>query len=588
MAKPIPVAGVTLPQPAAPQAPSNPDDITVSLRSLVAVMPDQYFVCPRTDLWRRIDLDTRIALPSDLVVPQLKIARVRLPLVVAIGLIPRSILASPLPSISDETIPIALQEIVAQLPPQIFASQSKASDLHEIDFSDSEIPTPFAEKNFAPATVEIRTPERSQPQSAPAPNEPAAIPETIEIPSNAFGDEGLSVFAEKPAVIEPAAVEPPPTPEKVVEPTPTSVETTTETPVVTEPAIVEPVAEVAAPVSEATEHPVIAESSRAEIPSAVTSQAETEEPTPAEQAHVETVAEVVPMDATTTEQPVSVEPQPVELAAETATSAPVATDQPTTTVEQTTAPEEPGVIDSDMETTTLSAAEAIETPESAEPQGVDEAQTPEPVTPTPGSGMTADQFLVNLNNCSVADLARIEGVGPVLAQRIIEFRNTHGGFKSLDDLRGVPGIGRKLLRMLAGPARRGLNRLLGVEHNEELTLQEVVRLTGHLKGVAGCILAMSDGVFLTGELPPHLDQETISVFAPQLFRKVGRYMKELRAGQVTRLSVFTDQQPLSIFRAQDIFLIVVHDNRHFSKALLRRCERISQELARLCHERAVV
>jgi hypothetical protein len=33
---------------------------------------------------------------------------------------------------------------------------------------------------------------------------------------------------------------------------------------------------------------------------------------------------------------------------------------------------------------------------------------------------------------------------------------------------------------------------------------------------------------------------------------------------------------------------VVHDTVHFSKALLRRCERISQEIARLCRQRAVV
>ena len=78
------------------------------------------------------------------------------------------------------------------------------------------------------------------------------------------------------------------------------------------------------------------------------------------------------------------------------------------------------------------------------------------------------------------------------------------------------------------------------------------------------------------------------MFAPELFNKVGTYTRELRAGEVTRLSVFTDQQPLSIFRAGDIFLVVVHDNRHFSKALLRRCERISQELVPLCHQRAAV
>ena len=578
MAKPIPPAGASPSQSPAPQPSSNGNDITVSLRSLVAVMPDQYFVCPRTDLWRRIDLDTRIALPQDLVVPQLKIARVRLPLAVAIGLMPRSILASPLPSISEETIPIALQEIVSQLPPQAFASQSKVSDLHEIDFSDSEIPTPFAEKNFAPATVEIRTPERSRSQPTATPGEPEATPESIEIPADAFGDEGLSVFAEKPVVIEPTT-------------TPAEVETAT--PAVAEPETVEPAAEPPATAPEAPEHPVITESPRTETPPPATTEAEVQEPVPAKQAPVEPILEVTTPVPATTEQPVPAEPQSVELAAEVAAPAPEAVEQPTTnepteTVEPTAISEEPEEIDSDMETTTSSTAPAVETPESTEPEAEYEAQVPQPTAATSGTGMTADQFLVNLNNATVADLARIEGIGPVQAQSIIEYRNTHGGFKSLDDLRGVPGIGRRLLRTLAGPPRRGLNRLLGVEHNEELTLQEVVRLAGQLKGVAGCILAMSDGVFLTGELPPHLDQETISVFAPQLFRKVGRYMKELRAGHVTRLSVFTDQQPLSIFRAQDIFLIVVHDNRHFSKALLRRCERISQELARMCHQRAVV
>ena len=130
--------------------------------------------------------------------------------------------------------------------------------------------------------------------------------------------------------------------------------------------------------------------------------------------------------------------------------------------------------------------------------------------------------------------------------------------------------------------------MLGAPHEEELTLQEVVRLAGQLPGVDGCMLAMSDGLFLTGQLPDRLDQNTVSVFAPQLFKKVGRYMRELRVGQIRRLTIFTDQQPISIFRAGDVYLIVVHDVTHFSKALLRRCERISEEIARLCRQRAVV
>ncbi len=598
MAKPIPAADEPLPMPAAPQTPSTDSEITVSLRSLVAVMPDQYFVCPRTDLWRRIDLDSRIALPTDLVIPQLKIARVRLPMSVAVGLMPRSILASPLPSIAEDTIPIALQEIVSQLPSNLFVSQSKESELHEIDFSDSDIPTPFAEKNLPSATVEIRGPEPTQPRFAPASTRPEAAPEPIEVSSSAFKDEDLSIFAEKPAVTEPTAVEPTPTPETVVEPPVAATEAEVEAPAsVTEESItVEPVPEVVSPTPVETEQPIFAEAAKTDELPVVTTEARAEESAPVEAASVEPIAEVTPATPAQTEASAPVEPEPVEeeKVAEVTPPAPVAIEPPVAiempqAVEPPAAPAEPVEIAAAAETTTTppeQPALVAETPAASE--AVLKAETPEPTALAPITGHAPGQFLVNFNTCTVADLARIEGIGPVLAQHIIEFRNAHGGFKSLDDLREVPGVTRKLLRALAGPAPHGLNRLLGVEHNEELTLQEVVRLTSQLKGVAGCILAMSDGVFLTGQLPPHLDQETISVFAPQLFRKVGRYMKELRAGEVTRLSVFTDQQPISIFRAHDIFLIVIHDNLHFSKALLRRCERISQELARVCHQRAVV
>ena len=508
MAKPIPTADEPLPEIAAPPVLANDSQITVSLRSLVAVMPDQFFVCPRTDLWRRIDLDSRIALPSDLVLPQLKIARVRLPLGVAVGLMPRGILASPLPQISDETIPIALQEIVTQLPANLFVSQSNSSELEEIDFSDSEIPTPFTEKSFTSAPVEVRAPEPVQPEFVPTPIAAETTPEPIEITSSTLADEGLSIFAEKSAVAAPTAVEPAPQSEPDIE---------------SAVAQVEAVAEVSAPV---------------------------------EQQPIEPIAASV--------EPVSIAPV-AETVAPVASPAPIIVEPPAP-VAETPAP-------------------VVEAPSN---EVVHEVQAAEPTAPVSSTAPTPNSFLARVNSCTVEELASIEGVGPVAAQRIIEFRNAHGGFQSLEDLHGIPGISRKAFRTLAGPARRGLNRLLGVEHNDELTLQEVVRITSQLEGVAGCILAMSDGVFVTGQLPPHLDQETISVFAPELFNKVGTYTKELRVGEVTRLSVFTDQQPLSIFRAGDIFLVVIHDNRHFSKALLRRCERISQELAPLCRQRAVV
>ncbi|WP_433051300.1 helix-hairpin-helix domain-containing protein [Dactylosporangium sp. CS-033363] len=58
-----------------------------------------------------------------------------------------------------------------------------------------------------------------------------------------------------------------------------------------------------------------------------------------------------------------------------------------------------------------------------------------PALGAPGSG------LINLNTASVADLQKLPGIGEVLAQRIVEFRDGHGGFRAVTDLRQVEGIG---------------------------------------------------------------------------------------------------------------------------------------------------
>jgi competence protein ComEA len=58
------------------------------------------------------------------------------------------------------------------------------------------------------------------------------------------------------------------------------------------------------------------------------------------------------------------------------------------------------------------------------------------------SGSGADPSgVVNLNTATIDQLQNLPGVGPVLAQRIVDFRQRHGGFASVADLRQVTGIG---------------------------------------------------------------------------------------------------------------------------------------------------
>ena len=52
---------------------------------------------------------------------------------------------------------------------------------------------------------------------------------------------------------------------------------------------------------------------------------------------------------------------------------------------------------------------------------------------------------VNINTASLSELQTLPGVGPVLAQRIIDYRTEHGSFRSPEELSKVEGIGQKTL-----------------------------------------------------------------------------------------------------------------------------------------------
>lgn len=66
---------------------------------------------------------------------------------------------------------------------------------------------------------------------------------------------------------------------------------------------------------------------------------------------------------------------------------------------------------------------------------------------------SADAALVDLNSAQVADLDRLPGIGPVLAQRIVDWRTEHGRFSTVDELAEVRGIGPSLMADLRAVVR---------------------------------------------------------------------------------------------------------------------------------------
>ena len=76
------------------------------------------------------------------------------------------------------------------------------------------------------------------------------------------------------------------------------------------------------------------------------------------------------------------------------------------------------------------------------------ATTPGARTAPGKSGDGGASGTVNINTASASELEKLPGIGPALAQRIVEYRDSHGPFASVDSLTDVPGIGKAKLEGL--------------------------------------------------------------------------------------------------------------------------------------------
>ena len=66
-------------------------------------------------------------------------------------------------------------------------------------------------------------------------------------------------------------------------------------------------------------------------------------------------------------------------------------------------------------------------------------------TPVEGSAPAGCERIVNINTAGLEELKTLPGIGDTLAQRILDYRETHGDFESVDELDAINGIGEKTM-----------------------------------------------------------------------------------------------------------------------------------------------
>lgn len=108
-----------------------------------------------------------------------------------------------------------------------------------------------------------------------------------------------------------------------------------------------------------------------------------------------------------------------------------------------------GGLEDDADTSTINMAKKLTDEEKVYiPK---KGETPPQVvsgTSSSNSGVLPTNAKININTASLQELDSLPGIGPVTAQRIIDYRNQNGPFKSIEEIKNVSRIGDKIFEQI--------------------------------------------------------------------------------------------------------------------------------------------
>jgi competence ComEA-like helix-hairpin-helix protein len=200
---------------------------------------------------------------------------------------------------------------------------------------------------------------------------------------------------------------------------------------------------------------------------------------------------------------------------------------------------------------------------------------------------------LDLNTASALDLvARLDGVGRRLAERIVRTRQERGFFLDFADLARVPGLGRKTYEKITGlpwpenedEVPEDLMGVLAASADHFLNVREITARFSTLPGFEGCIIAHQDGYVLASSWAD-ASGDAVGAFAPQIFKKIARYVNQLRQGKMKSVTVMLDQRPLTFIQNDDLYFVAVHRVGSFTCKQIRLAQGVGSRLGRLLRSR---
>lgn len=104
-----------------------------------------------------------------------------------------------------------------------------------------------------------------------------------------------------------------------------------------------------------------------------------------------------------------------------------------------------------------------------------------------------------------------------------------------------------------GIQAKNLAELFNEPGKRNWTPNEIVQRTAQLPGVNGALIALQDGLLVANCMPANWKTETIAAFLPQIFGRMGQYVKELSMGDLISVTVAVEQGTLQVYKAGIIY-----------------------------------
>lgn len=89
--------------------------------------------------------------------------------------------------------------------------------------------------------------------------------------------------------------------------------------------------------------------------------------------------------------------------------------------------------------------------------------------------------------------------------------------------------------------------------SRQTTPKEVIARAMALKGVAGALVALPDGLMVASQIPSDLNADTLAAFLPQIYGRVSQSTKELRMGELNNLNFTVGNVPWKVFRIHGVY-----------------------------------